>query len=105
MSERTPAELLISRAYATISAIVKDDPQASVSLASIGSHEIRMFLGRGANLNDVPQFWLELFDHDTRRSIDSFLCHQVKDAAPVFEEFMSQALHLSESSPGGSKEQ
>jgi hypothetical protein len=59
----------------------------------------------GTGLNGLPQIWLELFDHDTRRSVDSFLCHQVKDASPVFEEFMSLAANMSKSPPGGSKEQ
>jgi hypothetical protein len=64
-----------------------------------------MILGRSIDLNGVPQFWLELFDHGTRRSVDSFLCHQVKDAAQIFEEFMSHAAYLNKSPPGGSKEQ
>ena len=105
MSERTHAELLISKAYTKLSAIPKDGSQASVSLASIGSHEVRMFLRRAVDLNDVPQFWLELFDHGTRRSVDSFLCHQVKDAAPVFEEFLSHAAYLNKSTPCSSNEQ
>ena len=105
MSERTRAELLISKAYAKLSAIPKDGSQASVSLASIGGYEVRMLLRRGPDSNGVPQFWLELFDHVTRRSVDSFLCHQVKDAAPIFEEFMSHAAHLNKSPLGGSKEQ
>jgi hypothetical protein len=105
MSERTHAEFLISKAYAKLSAIPKDGSQASVSLASIGSYEVRMFLRRGPDLNGVPQFWLELFDHDTRRSVDSFLSHQVKDAAPIFDEFMSHAAYLNKSPPDGSKEQ
>jgi hypothetical protein len=63
-----------------------------------------MFLRRGPDLNGVPQFWLELFDHFTRRSVDSFLCHQVKDAAPIFDEFMSHAAYLNKSPPGSSKE-
>jgi len=105
MSERTHAELLVSKAYAKLSAIPKDGSQASVSLASLGSYEVRMFLRRGPDLNGVPQFWLELFDHGTRRSVDSFICHQVKDAAPIFEEFMSHAAYLNKSPPDGSIEQ
>ena len=104
MSERTHAELLISKVYVQLSTM-KDGSQATASLASIGIYEVRMFLRRGGDLNGVPQFWLELFDHNTRRSVDSFLCHQIKDAAPVFEEFMSHAAHLSKSPPGGSEEQ
>jgi hypothetical protein len=104
MSGRTHAELTISEAYATLSAIPKDGSQASVSLASIGSYEVRMVLGRRADLNGAPQFWLELFDHRKRKSVDSFLCHKIKDAAPMFEDFISQAAYLNTSPPGGSKE-
>lgn len=104
MSERTHDELLISKAYAQLSAIPTDGSQASVSLASIGVYEVRMLRRRRADFNGVPQFWLELFDHDTKKSVDSFLCHQIEDAGPVFEQFMSYAADLSKSPPGGSKE-
>ena len=104
MSERMHAELVISKACAELSAIPKDGSQASVSLVSIGNYEIRMFRGRRADLKCLPQFWLELVDHSTGRCVDSFLFHQVKDAAPIFEEFLSQAAYLNKSPPGGSKE-
>jgi hypothetical protein len=105
MSEGKHTELLISKAYAELLAIPKDGSQASLSLVSIGRCEVRMLLTRGLDSNGVPQFWLELIDHDTGKCIDSFLCHQVKDAAPVFEEFLSHAADSSKSPPDGSKEQ
>ena len=105
MSERPHAELLLSEAYAELSAISENSSQASVSLASIGSYEVRMLLRRGPDLNGVPQFWLELFNYGTRRSVDSFLCHQVKDAAPIFDEFLSHAAYLNKSPSGDSKQQ
>ena len=104
MSERTHAELLISKAYSELSAISENSSQASVSLASIGNYEVSMFIMRRADLNGVLQFWLELFDHGTSRSVDSFLCHRIKDAAPVFGEFMLHA-YLNGSPSGGSNEQ
>ena len=39
-------------------------------------------------------FWLELFDHVTKTSVDSFRCDRIKDAAAVFEDFMSQGANL-----------
>ena len=45
-SERTLTELRIARAYVRLSSIPENSPEASVSLASIGSYEIRMFRGR-----------------------------------------------------------
>ena len=45
MSETTLAELRIARAYVKLSCIPEDSLEASVSLASIGNCEIRMFRG------------------------------------------------------------
>ena len=98
-SEKTPTELRIARAYVRLCSIPEDSPEASVSLASIGSHEIRMLRGTKVDLDGVPLFWLELFDHSTKASVDSFCCHRLKDAVPVFADFISQAVRLN--SPDG----
>jgi hypothetical protein len=71
-----------------------DSPDVSVSLASISSREIRMLAGPAINLASAPLFWLELFDHSTNTSVDSFCCHKLKDAAPVFSDFLAQANDL-----------
>ena len=89
-SERTLAELRIARAYVRLCAIPEDSPEASVSLASIGSHEIRML--RSPEV--VPLFWLELFDHSAKMSVDSSCCHRLKDAVPVVCNFLAQANDL-----------
>ena len=81
----------IARAYVRLSSIPEDSPESSVSLASIGSCEIRMLRGPEVDLDGVPLFWLELFDHGTAMSVDSFCCHRLKDAAPVVCDFLAQA--------------
>ena len=86
-SEKTLTELRIARAYVRLCSIPEDSPEASVSLASIGSHEIRML--RSPEV--VPLFWLELFDHCTKMPADSFCCHRLKDAVPVLCNFLAQA--------------
>ena len=91
-SETLLTELLIARAK--LSSIPVDISKPSVSLASIGNCEIRMFRGREADLDGMPLFWLELFDHVTKTSVDSFRCDTIKDAAAVFEDFMSQGANL-----------
>ena len=53
-----------------------------------------MFRGREADVDGMPLFWLELFDHVTKTSVDSFRCDTIKDAAAVFEDFMSQGANL-----------
>jgi hypothetical protein len=94
--DRTFTELRIARAYVRLSCIPEHCSEASVSLASIGNCEIRMFRGREADLEGMPLFWLELFDHSTKRSVDGFSCHRIKDAAPIFDDFVAQANRLNE---------
>ena len=89
-SEWMLTELRIARAYVRLCSIPEDSPEASVSLASIGSHEIRMLAGPAVDLDSAPLFWLELFDHSTKTSVDSFCCHRLKDAVPVVSDFFAQ---------------
>jgi len=91
-SERSLTELRIARAYGKLSSIPVDGSKPLISLASIGNYEIRMFRGRAADLDGL--FWLELFDHVTKTSVDSFRCDKIKDATAVFEDFMSQGANL-----------
>src|SRR3954462_4229245 len=90
-SEWTLIELQIAGAYVRLSSIPADSPAASVSLASAGSCEIRMVRGPEVGLDGVPLFWLELFDHSTKTSLDSCCCHRIKDAVFRLQEFMLQA--------------
>ena len=87
-SHRTLTELNIARAYVKLCST--SDPEASVSLASIGSHEIRMLGGSAIDIDSAPLFWLELFDHGAKTSLDSFCCRRLKDAAPVVSDFFAQ---------------
>jgi hypothetical protein len=84
-------EFRISQAYLKLCAVPEGTPGASVSLASIGSHEIRMLAHPATDLDSAPLFWLELFDHSMKTSVDSFRCHRLKDAVPVFSDFVARA--------------
>jgi len=83
--------LKIARAYGRLSSIPGNGPEASVSLASIGSYEIRMLGGSAIDLDSPPLFWLELFNHRTKTSVDSFCGHTLKDAVDVFRDYVAQA--------------
>ncbi len=96
-------ELRIARAYVRLSCIPEDDSVASVSLISIGNCEIRMFRGRGADSGGMPLFWLELFNHSTKTSVDGFSCHKIKEAASIFDDFVAQANRLNELCSGGAE--
>jgi hypothetical protein len=102
-SERVPTELQIARAYGKLSSMPEDDPKASVPLARIGNCELRMFRGAETDFHNKALFWLELFDHGTRTSVDSFRCQSIKDATPAFEDLMSQAATLNNPNPSGSE--
>ena len=86
----TLTELRIAKAYVRLCAIPEDGPEASVSLASISGYEVRMVASPAVDLDSAPLFWLELFDHSTKTSVDSFCCHRLKDAVPVVCDFFAQ---------------
>ncbi len=100
-SEPTLTELRIARAYGKLSGAPDDRSTAPVSVARIGNYEIRMF--RSPETRTGAVFWLELFDHNTRTSIDSFQCREIGDAVPAFEDLMSQADYLNSSDPSGAE--
>jgi hypothetical protein len=101
LPEPTLNELRIARAFGKLLSISEDSSKVSVPLARIGNCEIRMF--RCPETQSGALFWLELFDHNT--SIDSCQCHETKDAAPVFEEFILRATYLSDLDPSGAEAQ
>ena len=74
--ERTLTELKNARAYGKLSSIPGNGPEASVLLASVGNCEIRMF--RGPEADGAPLFWLELFDHSIKTSVDGSGCQGSK---------------------------
>ena len=101
--EKTLTELKIARAYGRLSCVPGNGPEASVSLASIGSYEIRMFRDPKADVDGAPLFWLELIDHSLKTSVDSCGCHGVKDAVAIFDDFISQVSCLDEPDETGDR--
>ena len=89
-SASTLIELRISKAYVRLCSLPEGGPQASVSVALIGSFEIRMLADPAADRDSTRLFWLELLDHSTKTSVDSFCCYQIKDAVPVVRDFFEQ---------------
>ncbi len=102
-SERMLTELLVARAFFKLSSIPAENSAAVVSLASVGNCEIRMLRGSQTDPETTALFWLELFDHGAGRSIDSFRCDKIEDAAPIFEYMMFQATGLNSPDPDGAE--
>lgn len=83
--------LRIAQAYIKLLSVPEDTSAAVVSVALIGRCEIRIF---GGSTEGMPLFWMELFDHSTKASVDSFGCHRIEDATTVFEGFVLDARRL-----------
>ena len=83
------SKLRITRAYIKLLCIPEGDMKM-VSLARIGSYEIRM---REA-LRDVsaltPLFSVELFDHDAQSPVESCVCHDIEEGVAALEDFISR---------------
>lgn len=91
---RTLTELRVATAYVKLASLPENSAEPSVSLASNGSYEIRMFRGPEVEFDGAALFWLELFDHSTSTSVDGFSCHSIRDAVPIFDDFIEQAARL-----------
>jgi hypothetical protein len=104
-SERMLTELRIARAYGKLSSILEEGPKASVSVTWVGNCEVRMFRGPETDFDNRAIFWLELFDHGTRTSVDGFRCQNIKDATPAFDVLMSQVVSLNNPDPSGAETQ
>jgi hypothetical protein len=94
-SYRPFSDLRMASAYVKLSCIPEDNSEALVSLALIGNYEIRMFRGPEADFDRAPLFWLELFDHGMKTSVDGSSCRTINDAVSIFDDFISQVFGLS----------
>jgi hypothetical protein len=91
MSDSKFSELRITQAYIRLLCIPEGENGArTVSLACVGNYEIRMFEATQTDSADVPLFWIELFDQDAQSSVDSCVCHNIKEAVAAFEDFISR---------------
>ena len=92
------SELRITQAYFKLLGIPENAETAEViSLERIGACEIRMFEAPSGNSEDALLFWLELFDHDRRGSLDSCSCTAIAEAAAIFDDFVVEARRMAES--------
>ena len=86
------SELRITQAYIKLLGLPQNERGVRmVSLERMGCHEVRMFDVSLDAATAAPLFWLELFDHEAKSSLDGFSCTEIAQAVPVFGEFMSLA--------------
>lgn len=91
-SSRTSRRLRVTQAYIALSGVPGSSPTPrTISVESIGAYEVRMFSGSPARSGDAPLLWMELFDHDAQRSVDSCAFREIDDALSAFDELVARA--------------
>jgi hypothetical protein len=66
-----------------------------VTLVRLGSFEIRLLQPFQSAPEGAPGFWMELFDHDRKLSIDNVGDLALPDAVIAAEDFIARATGLS----------
>jgi hypothetical protein len=94
---RTSGRLRTTQAFIALSRIPEGGVASkAISIARIGTYEIRMFSGLPIWPDGIPLIWIELFDHSARRSVDSCGCHEIDDAMAGFDALFAEAENLNQ---------
>jgi hypothetical protein len=88
-SEIEFSKLRIIRAYIRLLCIPEGTAKM-VSLARLGSYEVRMLESSQDDSDAAPLFSIELFDHDAQSSVDNCSCHGIDEGAAAFRDFISR---------------
>ena len=70
------------------------DGYRASSLERHGAYEVRLIDQPGMARNDTAPFWLELFDHATKRTLDSYGSYDLEASAIAADAFIAQAQFL-----------
>jgi hypothetical protein len=96
-SSQTSGRLRVTQAFIALASIPGSSPVSrTLSIAIIGTCEIRMFNAPSTWSGDALPLWIELFDHGARVSVDSCSCREVDEAVAAFDEFFSDAETLNQ---------
>jgi hypothetical protein len=101
---RNKNTVLVGRLYQAYVAIMLapegKNGARTVSLARYGAFEVRLTEFRTGRAADASSFWLELYRHDARASLDGCYFGDLLDAETVVEHFMLRAGELHEAHAG-----
>jgi hypothetical protein len=91
MNNPKSGRLRVTQAFIALSSMPgSNSTQRYVTVVRVGEYEIRLFNG-APRCGDASLVWMELFDHDANRTVDSCSFREIDDAVSAFEEFVSQA--------------
>ena len=89
------------KAYCNINfATQSADGSRATPIKRIGPVEVRLVEFASSGKEDSQEVWLELYRHDTRSSIDSYLCDVFDEAESVLEYLISCAQYFGQSPTG-----
>jgi hypothetical protein len=95
---RKTLERRIVQSYIWVLRAPKDsDGLQAASLARHGAYEVRLFDPSVIVKGDSLPFWIELFDHKDKTSLDSYGSDDIEDATVAAEAMISQAELLHQS--------
>jgi hypothetical protein len=79
----------MTQAYIKLLGVPRNEHGARmISLERTGRHEVLMFDVSPDSATDSPLFWLELFDHVAKSSVDSCSCYDMAQAVTAFDDFI-----------------
>jgi len=85
----------LNNAYVGLALVPEcSDGSKTITLKRYGDHEVRLIdFSRGRSSTDCL-FWLELYCHTTRSSLDSCRCDDLEDAEAAADHLVSRAKQL-----------
>jgi hypothetical protein len=85
----------LSQAYASLAFMrERDDRSRTSTIDRYGAFEVRLVEFSPGASTDECSFWLELYCHVTKSSLDSCRCDNLDDAETAAEQFVSHAKQL-----------
>jgi hypothetical protein len=97
-SQRLDLERRILQTYILLLHKKHVDGARMASLVRYGRYEVRLMEPAHAPKSDIIAFWIELFDHVSGSTLDSYASDNVEDAAAATEAMVSHARQLHEDS-------
>lgn len=93
--KKGPASGRLNNAYVGLALVpTRSDGSKTVTLIRYGDYEVRLVdFSRGGSTADGP-FWLELYCHMTRSSLDSCRCDDLDDAEAAADHLVLRAKQL-----------
>jgi hypothetical protein len=86
-------------AYVSLTFAPKNESNSRmVSVARFGAFEVRLVELADHPNTEGPDFWIELYRHDAKSSLDSYRCQDLEEGEPIANRLISDAKELHESS-------